>query len=81
MNFAPIPEILEDGQSGFLLPANPTAADVAGALERYGKLSQEERATLSQNAYACWQTRLNAEENAESLVRTLSDVWKGEGCP
>jgi glycosyltransferase involved in cell wall biosynthesis len=76
-----IPEILTDGQIGFLLPANPAAADVAGALERYGKLSQEERATLSQNAYACWQTRLNAEENAESLVRTLSDVWKGEGCP
>ncbi len=76
-----IPEILEDGQSGFLLPANPTAADVAGALERYWMLPQEEKAALSQNAYACWQTRLNAGENAEALARTLTGVWEGDGCP
>lgn len=74
-----IPEMLEDGQSGFLLPANPSAAEVATMLERYIALPRDDKAIFSQYAYACWQARFNAEENAEALVRMLS--YGGEDCP
>ena len=76
-----IPEMLEDGHNGFLLPANPSATEVAAALARYIALPLEEKAAFSQNAFACWQARFNAEENAQALARTLTGECGGEGCP
>ena len=73
-----IPEMLADGQSGFLLPPDPTPTDVAAALERFMSLSETERERLSQNALACWQAHFNAVANAENLMRTLCRGQRGE---
>lgn len=63
-----IPEMLTDGDTGFLLPANPTAQQVADHILRYVKLSCEEKQAMSQRAYQCWQRDFDAQRNASQLM-------------
>lgn len=67
-----IPEMLEDGKSGFLLSPNPAPEEVAAAIQRHVSLPEEAQRELSQNAWAYWQAHLNAEKNAEDLMEVLA---------
>lgn len=63
-----IPEMLTDGDTGFLLPANPSAQQVADAILWYVELPCEEKQAMSQRAYQCWQQDFDAKRNASRLM-------------
>lgn len=63
-----IPEMLTDGDTGLLLPADPTAQQVADAILRYAALPVKERQAMSQRAYQRWQQDFDAQRNASQLM-------------
>ena len=63
-----IPEMLADGDTGILLPADPTAAQVADAILRYAEMPAEEKEAMSQRALQCWQQDFDAKQNACRLM-------------
>ncbi len=69
-----IPEIIEDGVTGFLMPSNPTAKEAAGAITRYASMDITQRNAMSQNAYDCWQRAFNAEHGAERITDLLDEI-------
>lgn len=66
-----IPEIVENGKTGILLCADPTAEEVAKAIQSYALQSREQRMTMSDNAYRKWRKQFSAEKNAESFITVL----------
>lgn len=68
-----IPEMLTDGKTGFLLPANPTAQQVAESILRYVRLPDEVKYTMSQKALQKWQKDFDAKHNAELLMSFFDD--------
>lgn len=68
-----IPEMLIHGETGLLLPANPTARQVADAILQYAALSSDEKQAMSQRAHLRWQQDFDAKRNA-SLLMPLFDA-------
>ena len=68
-----IPEMLTDGETGFLLPANPTAEQVAESILRYIHMPDEVKYTMSQKALQKWQRDFDAKRNAELLMSFFDD--------
>jgi glycosyltransferase involved in cell wall biosynthesis len=66
-----IPEMVQDGDNGYLLPADASAAQVAEAIERFAALTVEQKAHMHQSARDRWQKDYNAAENAEKLMGLL----------
>lgn len=66
-----IPEMVQDGDNGYLLPADASAAQVAEAIEHFAALTAEQKAHMRQSARDCWQKDYNAAENAEKLMGLL----------
>lgn len=60
--------------SGILLPENPQAQDVSGALTRLYHMPDEEMVKMRANARALWEQKYNADENAEKFVRMLKEI-------
>lgn len=60
--------------SGILLPENPQAQDVSGALTRFYHMSDEETVKMHVNARVLWEQKYNADENAEKFVRMLKEI-------
>lgn len=69
-----IPEMVHDGNNGYLLPKDVCAGQVAEAIERFAALSFEQRQQMCQLARETWQKDYNAVENAENLVRLLNQL-------
>lgn len=68
-----IPEMLTNGETGFLLPANPTAEQVAESILQYVQLPNEAKNTMSQQALQKWQKDFDAKRNAELLMAFFDD--------
>lgn len=66
-----IPEMVQDGENGYLLPADVSAEEVAQAIERFVSLSAAEKLRMRQSARESWQKDYNAAENAEKLMCLL----------
>jgi len=66
-----IPEIIEDGKNGFLLPAEITASDVAGKIAEYNKMSNEKKIAMANNARRVWNEKFNADRNSDELILNL----------
>ena len=69
-----IPEMIQDGENGYLLPANPTPKEVAQGLRRYGSQSADEKQKMSQNALACWKEQYDARACATRLIKLLTQT-------
>ena len=69
-----IPEMVQDGENGFLLSADPTAEEVAQAILRYTALSAQDKAAMSRCALASWQEHFDAAANAEKLMAFLAQL-------
>ena len=69
-----IPDLVEDGCNGFLLPENPEISEVSQAIVRYASLPAEKKAEMSCAARKKWQEMCNARENACRLVQILIDL-------
>ncbi len=66
-----VPEIIEDGENGFLLPADITAVDVANKISWYNGMSSEEKAAMANNARKIWNEKFNANKNSDELILNL----------
>lgn len=69
-----IPEIVADGKTGFLLPQDPSAQEVAWSIARFLKLSEEEKIAMSENAYARWKEKFDARSNAKNFVKQFQNL-------
>lgn len=70
------PEIVRDGNNGFLLGPDPTVDDIAEALKKFRNLPAEERIRMSKNAFATWQEGYSAEKNNRSFTEQLKTSAK-----
>lgn len=66
-----IPDLVLDGQTGYLLPADADGETVCRAILKFRAASPEEKATLSRNALALWQEKFDAERNGRKFMEEL----------
>lgn len=67
-----VPEIIEDGENGFLLAAEISAADVARKISDYNSMSSEAKVTMANNARRIWNEKFNADKNSGELIRNIT---------
>lgn len=64
-----VPEIVEHQTNGFLLPANPTPAQIHQQLTELAVLSVVERKRISEAAFLTWQTNYQASTNYSRFLQ------------
>lgn len=69
-----IPDLILDGKTGFLLPQNLEATDVANAILRFARLTNEQRDQMRLAAREHWANKFDAEKNAEAFAAYLSEL-------
>lgn len=68
------PEIVRDGETGFLLPTDPSAQETAAAIRRFYELPAAEKTAMSGAARALWEEKFDAKKNAEAFVGRLKQL-------
>ena len=69
-----IPDLIIDGQTGFLLPAQATAEDVANAVMKYAARTVAEKQQMATEARRRWSEKFNAKENAVQFAAYLQQL-------
>lgn len=69
-----IPELIEDGKLGFLLPADPKPQQIADLIMTYLKLPFAEKQRMSDAAYACWTEKFDAKTHAIRFCQMLENL-------
>ena len=69
-----IPDLIIDGQTGFLLPAQATAEDVANAVMKYAACTVAEKQQMATEARRRWSEKFNAKENAVQFAAYLQQL-------
>jgi glycosyltransferase involved in cell wall biosynthesis len=70
-NVGGVSEIIEDGKNGFLLSANPEAAEIIERLSQLYHLDEKDYLNLRSNAYQTWQNKFNADNNYSELIYNM----------
>ena len=65
------PELVVNGETGILLPENPSPEMVASAIECFYNCTQEEKQAMGREANARWQSLFDAEKNARKFAEML----------
>ena len=69
-----IPELILDGQTGYLLPENPDPAEIAEKIVTFWNLAPEQHEKMCETAFSLWQNKLDAEKNAQSFCEVLKGL-------
>ena len=69
-----IPDLVIDDQTGFLLPQNVTAVDVASVIEKYAALPEKEKKRMAAAARSLWEQKLDAVQNAAQFTAYLRNL-------
>ena len=69
-----IPDLVLDGETGYLLPQQAKAADVAEAVAKFAALSGEEKQKMAAAARKRWTEKFDAVENAAQFAAYLRDL-------
>ena len=64
-------EIVEDGENGFLLPADPTAQEIAERLKTLFQMTKEDKHRLHGNAYKTWETKYCSDVNYTDFLKRI----------
>lgn len=72
-----IPDLILDGQTGFLLPLQTQAADVAHAIGRFLALTEEQKLQMRANVRQRWTEKFDAERNAVCFTAYLQNLASG----
>lgn len=72
-------ELVRDGETGFLVSGDGSPEALRDGILRYWRLSDGEKRTMSDKAFALWQENYQAEENARIFSRTLQRLCGKEG--
>ena len=66
-----VPEIVGDGVNGHLLPKDPTASEIADAIDRFAEMPPATFEALAAGAWRTWHEKYRAETNFRRLVTIL----------
>ena len=69
-----IPDLIIDGQTGYLLPQAVEPVHVASAIARFAALSNEQKRQMSQAARQHWTENFDAKKNAAQFVKYLQKL-------
>ena len=73
-NVGGIPDLIIDGRTGFMLPQDVQASDVAEAIMRYDAMPEEEKRKMSDAVRRHWEENFNAKENAVRFAAYLQNL-------
>lgn len=74
-----LPEIVRDGETGFLVSKDPAPGELAAAIRRFYELPPAEKAAMGAAARALWEEAFDAEKNADRLAGLLRRLLSTEG--
>lgn len=69
-----IPDLILDGQTGFLLPKDTDAAQVAAAIQKYTSLPKTQRQEMSLRVRRHWEEKFDAKQNALRFAAYLQNI-------
>lgn len=69
-----IPDLIIDGKTGFLLPAQATAEEVAAAVMKYAAYTAAEKQQMAAATRCHWAEKFNAKENAVAFAAYLQQL-------
>lgn len=69
-----IPDLILDGQTGFLLPEQAEPSDVADAIVKYASLDEEQKKNMAAAARFLWKQKFDAKENAMRFSAYLQNL-------
>ena len=69
-----IPDLIKENQTGFLLPEQPEASQVAEAIEAYVSLTEERKREMASAARRLWQEKFDAVANAAAFSAYLENL-------
>ena len=69
-----IPELVRDGQTGFLLPANPSTEEIVSAITRFYESTPAQKKAMCDAAEALWQETFDAVRNADRFAAFLDHI-------
>ncbi len=67
-----VPEMIEDGFNGFLLPVDIEPKELASKIKYYFSLMPEEKENLKKNARRVWEEKFNSEKNSMTLIQKIT---------
>lgn len=67
-------EVVENGITGRLLSADPSAEEIADAIIQYINLPISKKKMLSKNAFDVWQEKFNIEKNTDDFLKILEEL-------
>lgn len=69
-----IPDLILDGQTGYLLPEKPDPADVAAAIVKFAALPEYQKGSMAAAAREHWKEKFDAKENAMQFAAYLQKL-------
>ena len=69
-----IPDLILDGQTGYLLPEKPDPADVAAAIVKFAALPEQQKGSMAAAAREHWKEKFDAKENAMQFAAYLQKL-------
>ena len=69
-----IPDLIVDGQTGFLLPQDMQASDVAKTIMNYIALPEIQKQEMTAAVRHHWEEKFNAKENAVQFAAYLQNL-------
>ena len=69
-----IPEIIADGKTGYLLPADATAEQIRDAIVRFHELTVDDRLRMHNQIRELWQEQFDARANARGFVQMVQEL-------
>ena len=69
-----IPEIIVNGETGYLVSADADAAELAAAIERFYLLPAAQRIQMNKSAYTFYSDVLNSAENAKRFIKKIKEL-------
>lgn len=73
-----IPDLILDGDTGFLLSQDVDAAQVASAIQKYAALPEEQRQEMSKRVRRRWEDKFDAKQNAQHFAAHLQNILMQE---
>ena len=69
-----IPELVREGQTGFLLPADPSTEEIVSAITRFYESTPAQKKAMCDAAEALWQETFDAVRNADRFAAFLDHI-------
>ena len=69
-----IPDLIEEGKTGYLLPQQASAEDVASVIMKYAALNGQQKKDMASAARRAWNEKFDAEKNAVAFTAYLRNL-------